>query len=219
LERKAEELEESRRRLVGAQDVERRRLERQLDEGAQQRVLALKVRLGLAEQQAWAEGADQVAGLIGQIAVGAQDAIDQIRALAHGIYPPLLESEGLGVALGALAEVAPVEVGVDVDVSGRYPLEVEGAVYFCVSEAVTNAVKHGEPPITIRVSDESGELVFSVSDSGPGFDPTGVARGSGLDNMIDRLDALEGNLTIDTTPGTRTTITGRLHLRRAEVSA
>jgi signal transduction histidine kinase len=219
LERKAEELEESRRRLVNAQDVERRRLERQLDEGAQQRVLGLKLQLGLAEQQARAEGAERAAALIGQMALGAQDAIDQIRALAHGIYPPLLESDGLHAALRALAEVAPVDVAVDVVVGRRYPLEVEGAVYFCVSEAVTNAVKHGEPPITVHVSDATGELVFTVADSGPGFDPTAVARGSGLDNMTDRLDALGGTFTIDTTPGSRTGLTGRLPLRPAEVSA
>jgi signal transduction histidine kinase len=219
LERKAEELEESRRRLVNAQDVERRRLERQLDEGAQQRVLGLKLQLGLAEQQARAEGAERAAALIGQMALGAQDAIDQIRALARGIYPPLLESEGLHAAVRALAEVAPVDVAVDVLVGRRYPLEVEGAVYFCVSEAVTNAVKHGEPPITVRVSDATGEIVFTVTDSGPGFDPTAVARGSGLDNMIDRLDAIGGTFTIDTTPGTRTALTGRLPLRPAEVSA
>jgi signal transduction histidine kinase len=219
LERKAEELEESRRRLVNAQDVERRRLERQLDEGAQQRVLGLKLQLGLAEQQARAEGAERAAALIGQMALGAQDAIDQIRALAHGIYPPLLQSDGLHAALRALAEVAPVDVAVDVVVGRRYPLEVEGAVYFCVSEAVTNAVKHGEPPITVHVSDATGELVFTVADSGPGFDPTAVARGSGLDNMTDRLDALGGTFTIDTTPGSRTGLTGRLPLRPAEVSA
>jgi signal transduction histidine kinase len=219
LERKAEELEESRRRLVNAQDVERRRLERQLDEGAQQQVVALKVQLGLAEQQARTEGAERAAALIGQMALGAQDAIDQIRALARGIYPPLLESEGLHAAVRALAEVAPVDVAVDVVVSRRYPLEVEGAVYFCVSEAVTNAVKHGEPPITVRVSDATGELVFTVTDSGPGFDPTAVARGSGLDNMIDRLDALGGTFTIDTTPGSRTALTGRLPLRATAVSA
>jgi signal transduction histidine kinase len=219
LERKAAELAESRRRLVDAQDVERRRLERELNEGAQQRVVALKVQLGLAGQLARREVAESVVGLIDQIESEAQDAIDQIRALANGIYPPLLEAEGLGPAVRALGELAPVAVRVDIELSRRHPLAIEGAVYFCVSEALTNAVKHGEAPIAISVVDESDELAFTVSDSGPGFDPTTVRRGSGLNNMTDRLDALEGTITIDTTPGIRTVVAGRLPITSVEVMA
>ncbi len=219
LERKAEELAESRRRMVDAQDVERRRLERELDVGAQQQVLALKVQLGVAEQQARSEGAETVAALIAQLAVNTQDAIDQIRALANGIYPPLLEAEGLTAAVGALGEVAPVEVHLNADMSQRYPLLIEGAVYFCVSEALTNAVKHGKAPIRIGLTDASGELSFTVADSGPGFDLHDVERGAGLNNMSDRLDAVEGSITIDTTAGTFTTITGRLPLVSVEATA
>jgi signal transduction histidine kinase len=210
LEQKATELEESRRRLVNAQDVERRRLERELNEGAQQQVVALKVQLGLAEQQARTEGAGAAAGLIAQLASETQDAIDQIRALANGIYPPLLEAEGLEAAVTALAEVAPVEVRVQANISGRHPLPTEGAVYFCISEALTNAVKHGEAPITITVSDQTGDLAFTVSDSGPGFDPSSVERGSGLNNMADRLDALNGTVTIESAPGGTTVVTGQV---------
>ncbi len=210
LEQKATELEESRRRLVNAQDVERRRLERELNEGAQQQVVALKVQLGLAEQRARGEGSDKVAGLIAQMAAETQDAIDQIRALANGIYPPLLEAEGLAAAVTALAEAAPVEVRVEAEMSHRYPLPIEGAVYFCISEALTNAVKHGSSPIAIDLSDASGDLVFSVSDAGPGFDPDQVERGSGLNNMADRLDALAGSVTIESTPGNPTIVTGRV---------
>ncbi len=210
LEQKARELEESRRRLVNAQDVERRRLERQLEEGAQQQVVALKVQLGLAQQQAQAEGADTVAALIAQIENETQDSIDQISALANGIYPPLLEAEGLGAALAALAESAPVEVRVKSTVGDRYPLPVEGAVYFSISEAVTNAVKYGEAPISIEVSNGAAQVTFTVSDSGPGFDPNGVERGSGLNNMTDRLHALDGSLDIITQPGHPTTVTGRI---------
>ncbi len=212
LVKRASELEQSRRRLVDAQDVERRRLERELNEGAQQQVVALKVQLGLAGQQALAEGADTAAALIAQIASETQDAIEQIRALANGIYPPLLEAEGLEAAVTALADVAPVEVLVETDMSGRHPLPTEGAVYFCISEALTNAVKHGQAPIRIELSDDTSELTFSVSDSGPGFDLTKAKRGSGLNNMADRLNALDGGITIDTGPGTRTTLTGRLPL-------
>jgi signal transduction histidine kinase len=210
LEQKARELEESRRRLVNAQDVERRRLERQLEEGAQQQVVALRVQLGLAQQQALAEGADTVAALIAQIENETQDSIDQITALANGIYPPLLEAEGLGTALAALAESAPVEVRVKSTVHDRYPLPVEGAVYFSISEAVTNAVKYGEAPISIEVSNGAAQVTFTVSDSGPGFDPNGVERGSGLNNMTDRLHALDGSLDIISEPGHPTTVTGRI---------
>ncbi len=224
LEQKARELEESRRRLVNAQDVERRRLERQLEEGAQQQVVALKVQLGLAQQQvvtlkvqlglaqqqAQAEGADTVTALIAQIEEETQDSIDQITALANGIYPPLLEAEGLGAALAALAESAPVDVRVETTVGDRYPMPVEGAVYFSVSEALTNAVKHGEAPISIEVSNGAVELTFTVSDSGPGFDPNGVERGSGLNNMTDRLHALDGSIDVVSEPGRPTTITGRI---------
>ncbi len=210
LEQKARELEESRRRLVNAQDVERLRLERQLEEGAQQQVVALKVQLELAQQQARAEGADTVAALIAQIEGETQDSIDQITALANGIYPPLLEAEGLGTALSALAESAPVEVRVETAVGERYPLPVEGAVYFSISEAVTNAVKYGEAPISIDVSNGASYVTFTVSDSGPGFDPGAVARGSGLNNMTDRLHALDGSIDIVSEPGRSTTITGRI---------
>lgn len=210
LERKAVELEESRRRLVDAQDVERRRLERELNDGAQQRVAALKAQLGSAQQQAESEGADTLAAMIGQMALDTQEAIDQIRALAHGIYPPLLEAEGLTAAVTALAEGAPVDVQLETGVAGRYPLPTEGAVYFCISEALTNAIKHGDAPIAIELSDASDELAFSVSDSGPGFDPNSVQRGSGLNNMADRLDALEGAITITSEVGSPTTISGRI---------
>ncbi len=212
LETKARELEESRRRLVDAQDVERRRLGRQLEEGAQAQVVALKDQLGLAEQQAHTEGAERAVGLIAQMALDTQDAIDQIQALANGIYPPLLEAEGLVAAVSALAEVAPVDVRMESDLSESYPLQVEAAVYFCISEALTNAVKHGEAPMTIEVSDRSGELTFKVSDSGPGFDVNRVRRGSGLDNMADRLDALDGTAVVESAPGGTTTIAGRVPL-------
>lgn len=210
LENKAEELELSRRRLVDAQDIERRRLESELNDGAQQQVLALKLQLGMAEQQARFEGADQVAALIAQMTDDTQDALDQIQALAQGIYPPLLEAEGLGVAVSALAERAPVNVELEADMTARHPLNVEAAAYFCISEALTNAIKHGHRPFRISLSDRSGELAFEVSDSGPGFDAASVERGSGLDNMKDRLGALGGGVTVDSSPGHRTMIVGQV---------
>ncbi len=212
LKHKAVELAESRRRLVGAQDEERRHLEQELNRGAQQQVLALRLELDLAERTARSEGLEQVAGLLAQMSIEAQDAIEQIRALAHGIYPPLLEAEGLTVAVAALAEIAPVDVDLHDRLSGRHPLPLEAAVYFCVSEALTNAVKHGHAPMSVQLSDAGGELRFEVSDSGPGFDPGTVTRGSGLNNLNDRLDALDGSVVVDSTLGRSTVIRGRLPL-------
>jgi signal transduction histidine kinase len=215
LERRARELADSRRRLVGAQDEERRRLERELGRGVQQQVMALREQLDLIEVKARAAGLDQVAVFLDQMSTETQDAITQIRALAHGIYPPLLEAEGLTAAVKALAELAPVEVELRHQVGRRHPLPVEAAAYFCVSEALTNAVKHGRPPIVIELSDENGDLRFEVSDAGPGFDPATATRGSGLNNLVDRLDALGGSVTVDSAPGRPTVIRGRLPLTAA----
>lgn len=210
LEMKAIELQQSRRRLVDAQDVERRRLERDLHDGAQQQVVALKVKLGLAQQLSESEGADRATALVRQIADDAQGAIEQIRALAQGIYPPLLEAEGLAAAMPALAAFSPLDVTTEVDTAGRHPLPLEGAVYFCVSEALTNAAKHGQGPVEVKVWDTDGQVSFSVTDSGPGFDADAVARGAGLNNMADRLDALGGMVTIASREGRPTTVTGSL---------
>ena len=181
--------------------------------------MALKVQLAMAEQQARAEGSEKTAALLARMTAETQDAIDQIQALAHGIYPPLLEAEGLTEAVTALAEVAPVEVSVNAEVSGRHQLPVEGAVYFCISEALTNAIKHGDGPITIGISDGSGDLGFTVSDSGPGFDVNSVVRGSGLNNMTDRLDALGGTIAMRSTPGSVTTIAGTIPAAAREEAA
>ena len=212
LENKAAELAESRRRLVDAQDDERRHLEQELNRGAQQQVVALRLELDKVERMARSEGLHQVADFLGQMAAETQDAIEQIQALAHGIYPPLLEAEGLTAAVRALAELAPVEVEVRNRLSDRHRLPLEAAVYFCVSEALTNAIKHGEAPMTISLSDDEDGLRFEVSDSGPGFDPATVARGSGLNNLHDRVDALGGTIDIDSAVGRPTVIRGRLPL-------
>lgn len=212
LEEKARELMESRRRLVDAQDVERRRLEGELDQGAQQQAEELEVQVRVAAQRARQEGAEESATMIEQMAEEAQDAVDQIRSLAHGIYPPLLETEGLPAAVASLADRAPSDVHLDATVANRHSLAVEAAIYFCVAEALTNAVKYGTGPLTVAMSDANGELAFEVSDSGPGFDPTTVRRGAGLNNLADRLDALDGTLTIASTPGGHTTIIGRVQV-------
>jgi signal transduction histidine kinase len=209
---RAIELAESRRRLVDAQDVERRRLERTLHDGAQQQVVALKVKLGLARQLAATERTERAAIFIDQMESEAQDAIEQIRALAQGIYPPLLEADGLAAVIPALTAPSPLDVEAQVELGGRHPLPLEGAIYFCVSEALTNAAKHGRGPVTVSISDTTDALAFAVTDSGPGFDPALGSRGAGLDNIADRLEALGGRMSITSAPGSPTTIAGSVPL-------
>ncbi len=213
LERKAIELEESRRRLLDAQDVERQRLERELHDGPQQQMVAMKVKLGLVQKLAEQEQAEQTAVLSRQMAAEAQDAIEQIRSLAQGIYSPLLQSDGLKAAVPVLAASSPLEVNVDVELERRFPLPLEAAIYFCISEALTNAAKHGKGPITVSVSETGTELGFEVSDHGPGFDPLTTKRGAGLNNMSDRLDALGGSVVIASTVGGSTQVIGSVPLR------
>jgi signal transduction histidine kinase len=209
LEATARDLESSRRRLVEAQDLERRKLERDLNDGAQQNVLGLKVKLALVARVAAEENSGRTAALLEQMTEDAQAAIVEIGDLAKGIYPPHLESEGLGGALRALAAGSAVDVDL-VGKTGRYPLEVEAAAYFCISEAMTNSVKHGTPPIRIEIEDDGGELAFSVSDEGPGFNQSETVQGVGLVNMADRIDSVGGQLSITSSTGGRTTVNARI---------
>jgi signal transduction histidine kinase len=211
---KAIELEESRARLVGAQDQERRRLERELHEGAEQYIVALKVKLGVAAQLAEKQSASELVTLLEGLTLEAQAALDDVRSLAKGIYPPVLESDGLAAAISAFARATPVDVEVERGGIGRYPSDVEAAVYFDVSEAVTNAVKHGRPPIRIELADQGGHLSFSVVDAGPGFDVDESDPGSGLENMMTRLAAVGGMLTIDSASGGRTRVYGEIPVRQ-----
>ncbi|HEX9645648.1 MAG TPA: ATP-binding protein [Acidimicrobiia bacterium] len=203
---RARELAESRMRLVEAQDTERRRLERALHDGAQQQIVALKVQLGVAAKLA--SGHDDLVRLLVDLGNEAQAALEDVRSLAKGIYPPLLVSDGLRAAIAGLAGSAPVEVSVHGDGIGRYRPDVEAAVYFNVSEAITNAVKHAIPPIRVALSDDGAWLHFEVTDSGPGFDPATVNGSSGLRNMADRVDAVGGDVEFESRRGVGTTIRG-----------
>jgi signal transduction histidine kinase len=206
----ATEIAESRRRLIDAQDDELRRLERELNTTVEQDAVALKAQIGVAERVAAGEGCDRVATLLSQLSAGAQEAIDQIRSLARGIYPPLLDAEGLAAAIAALAADSPLDTRVTIDIDRRFSADIEGAVYFCVSEALTNACKHARGPLSITVVDREHTLTFAVTDSGPGFAPDQIVPGSGLQNMRDRLDALGGQLAVESQPGAPTTVTGAL---------
>jgi signal transduction histidine kinase len=205
-----EDLRASRQRLVAAQDEERRRLERNLHDGAQQNLVALKVKLGLAEMFAEKDPARAKATLA-ELKADTDEALETLRDLARGIYPPLLADKGLVVALESQARKATVPVEVQSDGIGRYPQETEAAIYFCVLEALQNVQKYGQATAAIvRISARDGELRFEVEDDGKGFDPATTRRGSGLTNMADRLDALGGSIDLDSKPGSGTRLRGWL---------
>ncbi len=208
LEGRVEELRESRRRLVAVQDETRRRIERDLHDGAQQQLVALKVKLGLGRAIAEKNGATRTGELLDRLSGQADAAVDAMREFARGVYPPLLEAEGLPAAINAHARRSPIPVSVDSNGIGRYPREIESTVYFCVLEALRNTVQHGEASqATVTLTRSNGSLEFLVADDGIGFDRDAV-RGVGLTGMADRLDALAGELVIHTEPGNGTTLTG-----------
>jgi signal transduction histidine kinase len=203
------ELQASRRRIVTAQDDQRRRIERDLRDGAQRQLLAIADGLTAAQSLA---GRDQERerALVAQLRSGTRQALEALRNLARGIYPPLLADQGLAAAVGAHAGKAPLPVVVDADGVGRYPADAETAVYFCCVEATTNAARHAPgSTVRIRLRGSAEDVSFRVEDDGPGFDQSCVPPGAGgLQHMADRLAALGGSLEVDTRPGAGTTLTG-----------
>ena len=204
-----EELLASRRRLVEAQDAERRRIERNLHDGAQQQLIALAIQLGLLAESA--DDPDLIRQAIPDLKAQLSTALDDLRALARGIYPPLLAEQGLVMALRTQAARSPVPVVLEADQVGRYPQDAESTVYFCTLEALQNVAKHARASAaTVRLSGSAGTMEFSVSDDGAGFPAAATGHGSGLQGMSDRLAAHGGTLTVTSQPGHGTTITGRL---------
>jgi signal transduction histidine kinase len=204
-----EELRASRQRLVTAQDHERRRLERNIHDGAQQQLVALAVKIGLAEKLS--DPGSTVRPLLSQLQEEVVQALEDLRDLARGIYPPLLADQGLGPALESQVRRGPVPVDLETEAVRRYPQEAEAAVYFCVLEALQNVAKYAAANrARVRIVEADGDLTFVVSDEGRGFDPARTTRGTGLQGMSDRLAALGGELTVRSSPGTGTTIVGRL---------
>jgi signal transduction histidine kinase len=211
-----EDLRASRQRLVAAQDEERRRLERNLHDGAQQQLVALTVQARVAESLAGKDPTRE-RELLRQVQKGAQDALENLRDLARGIYPPLLADQGLPAALEAQARNVLMPMSIDSDGIGRYPQEIEAAVYFCTLEALQNAVKYAKRgEVVVRLREEGGELVFSVKDDGEGFEEATTPLGSGLRNMSDRLAAVGGSLDVWSQPGGGTTVSGRIPIPSVE---
>jgi signal transduction histidine kinase len=205
-----EELRASRQRIVAAQDAERRRIERNIHDGAQQELVALAVNLRLTEGLMDADPG-RAREMVVRLQSDAAGALDTLRDLARGIYPPVLADAGLGAALDAQARRSPVPVSVEVDGVGRHPPEVEAAVYFCVLEALQNAAKYaGRADVAVRLREVDGELAFTVADNGRGFDPATTPPGSGLQNMADRLAALGGTLEVRSAVDSGTTVEGRV---------
>jgi signal transduction histidine kinase len=208
-----EELRASRQRLVAAQDEERRRLERNIHDGAQQQLVALAVKIRLARTMSGRD-VEKAQSLLEELQGETQDALENLRDLARGIYPPLLADKGLAAALEAQARKVPFPVRVEPNGIGRYPAEAEATAYFCVLEALQNATKYAEASsATVRLGQEDGYLVFTVADDGRGFDPATTPPGSGLQNMADRVEALGGSVGVTSSPGAGTTVTGRIPVR------
>jgi signal transduction histidine kinase len=211
-----DQLKASRQRLVAAQDETRRRLERDLHDGAQRQLVALKARLAVAREAARRDPKETKEILL-QVNAEAGDALESLRDLARGIYPPLLADQGLYTALEAQARKAPIAVEVRGEDIDRYPQEIEAAVYFCCLEALQNVVKHANATeTTIEMFSTDDALTFTVSDDGLGFDDNNVGDGSGLQNMSDRVEALDGSLVVTSSPGRGTTVTGKVPVRALE---
>jgi signal transduction histidine kinase len=210
LKARVDELAASRRRIVTVQDETRRKLERDLHDGAQQRLVALKIKLGIGSSMAEEAGLEAVQSLLDTVRRETDQTIESVRDFARGIYPPLLEAEGLGAALAARARNMPIPVTVQAAGLSRYPKDQEATVYFCILEALQNTMKHaGAASVHVVIAEQDGDLVFNVRDDGIGFDET-AAMGNGLTNMSDRLDAGEGSLEVISSPGHGTELIGRL---------
>lgn len=192
----------SRQRIVSTQDEVQRKLGRDLRVGAGQRLQDCRTRLAALATEATTGGATRTAALIDQIGANTEAAIEVLHDFAGGVYPPVLEADGLLPALRVATAAAALPVMVQGTVGRRYPREVESAVYFSVLEAVQNAAKYSQASgVTVRLTDDGAELSLEVTDDGIGFDPGTVVRGTGLANITDRLDALGGALTITSSPG------------------
>lgn len=205
------ELQASRARIVAAADASRRQIERDLHDGAQQRLVAMAVKIGLLSRMSGGDPA-AVRPLLDDLRREVQATVDELRELAHGIYPPLLRDHGLGEALRSAAKRAGLPTVVTMDTTRRFDPGVEAAVYFCCLEAMQNAVKYAgdTASIEVRVDADDECLTFEVADDGEGFEPGSGPDGHGFVNMRDRVGALGGAVVVSSTVGRGTRVTGTI---------
>jgi signal transduction histidine kinase len=214
LQRQARELQSSRARIVAASDAARRQVERDLHDGAQQGLLLLRLKLEMAALENGAVS-PAAAATFDALRSELDRALADLRDLAHGIYPTILEFDGVPAALREAARRAPVPTRVDCTAgTGRYPTELEAAVYFCCVEALQNTAKHAGrgARAQITLAERDDVLHFEVSDDGRGFASYAASPTAGLQNMADRIGALGGILTIHSTPGNGTKIVATVSL-------
>ena len=206
-------LRSSRRRLVESADSERRRIERDLHDGAQQRLVATAMSLRMVQPDQPLDRA-----MRDELVAEVEGAMADIRTLTHGLSPPLLEVSGLVAAITAATRSVKAPVELDIAGVGRYERSIETSLYFVTTEALQNAAKHAPGrPIEIRLTDLGDSLELSIRDHGPGFVPSTQEQGVGLVNMADRIGSIGGELTFDTTPGSGTTVSARVvNPQRAE---
>jgi signal transduction histidine kinase len=203
-----EDLRDSRRRIVTAQDERARTLERNIHDGAQQQLVALSVQLRLVEGLVERDPAG-ARELLADLQARTTETLEDLRDLARGIYPPLLADQGLPAALASQARKSPLPVTVEPDGVGRYGPDVESAVYFCCLEALNNAAKYADAStVEIRLAQTNGELRFEVVDDGRGFDADSTGNGTGLQGMADRLDAIGGTFQVKSAPDEGTSVIG-----------
>jgi signal transduction histidine kinase len=214
LSTQTQEIERSRERLVTARDAQRRRLERELRDGIGAELAAIRDEVG-SDAERVTEDPDGVQRSLDDLGVRANDALDELRNVARGIFPPLLIDKGLAAALESHVRRSAVETTLDIDprVAGtRFDPAAENAVYFCCVQALQNAQRHAPgAAVAIRLALEGSDvLTFIVSDVGAGFDPAAVTAREGMQIMTDRVAALGGTLIVDSSPGSGTTVTGTI---------
>ncbi len=215
ISKQAKELRASRQRIVAAQDAERRRLERNIHDGAQQNLVALSVKLRLARNFA-TRNPQRAKEILRELEAETGQALDTLRDLARGIYPPLLRERGLAAALQAHAASMEIPVEINAEGIGRYASDIEAAVYFCCLEALQNAAKHASASrVQLQLHEQDGQLAFSVVDDGCGFDPDKASQGTGLRNMTDRIEAVGGRLEVRA-GSSGTSVVGRVPTRLRE---
>jgi signal transduction histidine kinase len=207
LHAKVAELRTSRGRIVAAGEAERRKIERDLHDGAQQRLLAIQLKLAFAREHA---GTGELADELEAIEADAAGAMEDLRALAHGIYPTVLLERGLADALRSVGVTAPIPIRMADEGIGRCSPTIEEAIYFCALEAIQNAIKHGGPKtrVTVTLLRRSTELEFRIDDDGVGIHNGAAADGTGIVSMRDRIGAVGGELEIRSSAGTGTHVRG-----------